>query len=45
MGQCYLELNDPIGALDSFRRALTLHPGMEDVRAQVSYLERALEGK
>lgn len=45
MGQCYLELNDPIGALDSFRRALRLDPGLEDVRAQVSYLERALEGK
>ncbi|MBP89361.1 MAG: hypothetical protein CMJ64_22055 [Planctomycetaceae bacterium] len=45
MGQCYLELHDPIGALDSFRRALKLHPGLEDVRAQVSYLERALEGK
>lgn len=45
MGQCYLELNDPVGALDSFRRALKLHPGLEDVRAQVSYLERALEGK
>lgn len=45
MGQCYLELNDPIGALDSFRRAIKLHPGLEDVRAQVSYLERALEGK
>ena len=45
MGQCYLELNDPVGALDSFRRALTVHPGLEDVRAQVNYLERALEGK
>jgi len=45
MGQCYLELNDPMGALDSFRRALRLNPGLEDVRAQVSYLERALEGK
>jgi hypothetical protein len=32
-------------ALDCFRRAVHLNPSMEDVRAQVDYLERQLEGK
>lgn len=45
MGQCYLELNEPQAALDCFRRAIKLSPDLEDVRAQVAYLERALEGK
>jgi tetratricopeptide (TPR) repeat protein len=45
MGQCYLEMNEPQPALDCFRRALKLNPGLEDVRAQVTYLERALEGR
>ncbi|MCA9119029.1 MAG: tetratricopeptide repeat protein [Planctomycetaceae bacterium] len=45
MGHCYLELNEPQPALDCFRRALKLNPGLEDVRAQVTYLERALEGR
>ena len=43
MGQCYLELNDLHRALESFRRALELNPGMEGVRAQVTYLERTLD--
>jgi tetratricopeptide (TPR) repeat protein len=45
MGQCYLEMNEPQPALDCFRRALKLNPCLEDVRAQVTYLERALEGR
>jgi len=45
MGQCYLEMNEPQPALDCFRRALNLNPCLEDVRAQVTYLERALEGR
>jgi len=45
MGQCYLELNEPLASLDAFRRALNLYPDLEDVRAQVAYLERALEGR
>lgn len=45
MGQCYLELSEPQPALDCFRRALKLNPCLEDVRAQVTYLERALEGR
>ncbi len=45
MGQCYLELHEPQPALDCFRRALKLNPCLEDVRAQVTYLQRALEGR
>jgi tetratricopeptide (TPR) repeat protein len=45
MAHCYLELQDAFAALDCFRRAVHLNPSMEDVRAQVDYLERQLEGK
>jgi tetratricopeptide (TPR) repeat protein len=43
MGQCYLELNDGWAALECFRRALRLNPGLEAVRLQVDHLQRALE--
>ena len=42
MGHCYLELGDSHSALDCFRRALRLNPGMEDVREQVAHLRRIL---
>jgi tetratricopeptide (TPR) repeat protein len=45
MGQCHLEQDDAMSALDCFRRALKLNPNMEGVRAQVIHLERTLEGK
>ncbi len=45
MAHCYLELDEPVAALENFRRALALHPDLEDVRVQIEYLERALEGK
>ncbi len=45
MAHCYLELQDAFAALECFRRAIKLNPGMDDVRAQVEYLERQLEGK
>lgn len=45
MAHCYLEISDGFAALECFRRALRVHPHMEDVRAQVDYLERMLEGK
>lgn len=45
MARCYLEINDPVAALDCFRRALRLNPSMETVRAQVDYLQRTLEEK
>ena len=43
MGQCYLLQNNPVAALESFRRALRLNPGMEEVRAQVVRLQRSLK--
>lgn len=43
MGQCYLQLGDRQAALETFRRALRLNPGLEGVRAQVVYLQRTLK--
>lgn len=43
MANCYLELNNAVAALDSFRRALLVNPSLEAVRTQVHFLERALE--
>jgi tetratricopeptide (TPR) repeat protein len=43
MGQCYLLQNNPVAALESFRRALRLNPGLEEVRAQVVRLQRSLK--
>jgi tetratricopeptide (TPR) repeat protein len=42
MGQCYLQLGNAASALECFRRALRLNPGMEGVRANVQHLERTL---
>jgi len=42
MGQCYLMQDNPVAALESFRRALRLNPGMEEVRAQVIKLQRSI---
>jgi len=43
MGQAYLELQNPISALESFRRALRLNPDLEAVRTQVVRLARMVE--
>ncbi|REJ65958.1 MAG: tetratricopeptide repeat protein [Planctomycetota bacterium] len=43
MGQCHLRLHDRNTALDCFRRALRLNPGLENVRAQVIYLQKLLK--
>ena len=43
MGQAYLRLNDPVSALEAFRRTLRLNPNMEDVRSQVIQLQRSLK--
>ena len=43
MGQAYLELKNPISALECFRRALRLNPDLEGVRAQVVRLTRMVE--
>jgi tetratricopeptide (TPR) repeat protein len=45
MAHCYLELDEPMAALENFRRALRLHPDLEDVRVQIDFLQRTLEGK
>ncbi|MCG8450031.1 MAG: tetratricopeptide repeat protein [Pirellulales bacterium] len=45
MGQAYQLLANPVAALESFRRALRLNPGMEEVRAQVIHLQRTLKGE
>lgn len=45
MGQCYLLQDDPASALEAFRRALRLNPGMEEVRAQVVQLQRSIKGE
>jgi tetratricopeptide (TPR) repeat protein len=45
MGHCYLEMDEPFAALECFRRAIHLHPDLEEVRAQIDYLQRTLEGK
>ena len=44
MGQAYLELQNPVSALECFRRALKLNPDLETIRLQVVRLARALEG-
>jgi tetratricopeptide (TPR) repeat protein len=43
MGQAYLQLENPVSALECFRRALRLNPGLEGVRAQVVRLTRLVE--
>jgi tetratricopeptide (TPR) repeat protein len=45
MGQCYLHLNDRVGALECFRRALRLNPNLEGIRTHVLYLQRSLQGE
>ena len=45
MGHCYLQLDEPVAALESFRRATQLHPDLEEVRGRIERLERALEGR
>jgi tetratricopeptide (TPR) repeat protein len=45
IGQCYLQQENPIAALESFRRALRLNPGMEEVRVKVIQLQRSLKGE
>jgi len=45
MGHAYLELDNHVSALESFRRALRLNPNLEGVRVQVTRLARMIEGK
>ncbi len=43
MGQAYMDLDSYVSALESFRRALRLNPGLEGVRVQVVRLARLVE--
>jgi len=44
MGRAYLELGNPVFALESFRRALQLNPDLESVRVQANRLAKLVEG-
>lgn len=43
MGQAYLDLQNPVSALECFRRALRLNPDLEGVRVHVARLTRTVE--
>lgn len=45
MGHAYLRLDNPLSALECFRRALRLNPGLEAVRVQIARLTRLIEGR
>ncbi len=44
MGQCHLLQDNPMEALEAYRRALRLNPGMEEIRVQVIQLQRTMKG-
>jgi tetratricopeptide (TPR) repeat protein len=43
MAHCYLEMGEAYAALECFRRSVQVNPGLEAVRGQIEFLERALE--
>lgn len=43
LGQCFLYQREPQRALEYFKRALELNPGLEGVRTQIARLERLLK--
>jgi tetratricopeptide (TPR) repeat protein len=43
MGYCYVQLAEHSSAVECFRRALKLNPGMENVRAKLIEAQRALK--
>ena len=42
MGEAYLRLFNPVGALDAFRRALRVNPGLESLHDKVNQLSRRI---
>lgn len=44
MGNCYLALDEPVPALESFRQALRINPSLESVRVMIGRLQRRVEG-
>jgi tetratricopeptide (TPR) repeat protein len=45
IGQCELFLGDYHAALAAFRKALELNPGLENIQANVTFLEQSLAGE
>lgn len=45
IGQCHLQQGNPVTALHALRRALRLNPGLEEIRAQIIQIQRALNGE
>jgi cytochrome c-type biogenesis protein CcmH/NrfG len=45
MGQAYELQHNLVAALEAYRRALRLNPNMEEVRARVIQLQRALKNQ
>jgi tetratricopeptide (TPR) repeat protein len=45
MGHAYLRLNNSAAALECFRRALRLNPGLKAVRAEIDRLTRRIRGQ
>jgi tetratricopeptide (TPR) repeat protein len=45
LGQCLLQTGDHQAALDNFRHALKINPGLEGVRTNVIYLQKLLKKK
>lgn len=43
LGQCYIKLGKPQGALRAFRTALQINPGLEHLRDTIRALEQTLE--
>lgn len=42
-GHCYLQMDQPILALEAFRDALRINPNLECVRSQIRQLERSID--
>ena len=42
-GMCHMKLRDYKNAASSFQRALSIHPGLSEIRGYVKILERGAE--